>query len=125
MLYLLGEKVRKKAWANKSQIPKLQIRISQEATETANRNAQSLPFAICGRSENLTNYLLIPQICGFAICGTNLRTAHLCLVQIFCLPVCPVACGVKLAAATLEIAVDGGGVGRVLDVVPHLVVVRQ
>ncbi len=46
-------------------------------------------------------------------------------MQIFWLPVCPVACGVKLAAATLEIAVDGGGVWRVLDVVPHLVVVRQ
>jgi hypothetical protein len=67
-----------------------------------------------------------PKICGFAICETNLRTAHLCpLVQIFWQPVCPVACGVKLAAATLEIAVDGGGVGRVLDMVPHLVVVRQ
>jgi hypothetical protein len=28
---------------------------------------------------NLTNYVS-PQICGFAICGTYLRTAHLCFL---------------------------------------------
>ncbi len=33
------------------------------------------------RSANLTNYLS-PQICGFAICGTYLRTTHFWLMEL-------------------------------------------
>ncbi len=37
---------------------------------TANRK-----YAKCRKSSNQTNYIS-PQTCGFAICGTYLRTAH-------------------------------------------------
>ncbi len=39
-------------------------------------NHKSAKCHIRGRSANRTNYLG-PQICGFAICGTYLRTVHL------------------------------------------------
>jgi hypothetical protein len=39
-------------------------------------NRKSAKSHICGRSANRTNYLN-PQFCGFAICGTYLRIAHL------------------------------------------------
>ncbi len=34
---------------------------------------------ICGRSANLTNFVSPQVVCGFVICGTYLRTAHLWL----------------------------------------------
>jgi hypothetical protein len=40
-------------------------------------NRKSAKSHICGRPANLTNYLN-PQINRFAICGTYLRTIHLC-----------------------------------------------
>ncbi len=39
-------------------------------------NCKYTNFHIGGRSANLT--IISPQICGFEICGTFLRTAHLC-----------------------------------------------
>ncbi len=45
------------------------------------------------------------------------------IIPVLCLP--QVACFLEFAAPTLEVAVDVGGVGRVLKVVAHLVVVRQ
>jgi hypothetical protein len=41
-------------------------------------NRKSAKCNLCGRSANLIFYLC-PPICGFAICGTYLRTANLWL----------------------------------------------
>jgi hypothetical protein len=48
-----------------------------EVCQSANR--KSANGLICGRSANLKNLSL--KICGVAICGTYLLTAHLCLCQ--------------------------------------------
>jgi hypothetical protein len=45
-------------------------------TNYKSANGKSAKCHICGRSANLTNYISPPS-CGFAICGTYLRTAHL------------------------------------------------
>ncbi len=42
---------------------------------------QTPKYHSCERSTNLTN-CLSPQICGFAICRTYLRTAHLCSIPL-------------------------------------------
>ncbi len=66
-------------------IPQSNSQIS-ELCQSANRNPQkiigspnhkSAKCHICGGSANLKS--LSAQIFGFAICGTYLRTAHLCL----------------------------------------------
>ncbi len=62
--HLRNVQVRKKSCVRKSQIHKIKI--------CKNRKSQIRQKCHkCGRSENLTNYLILP------ICGTNLRTAHL------------------------------------------------
>jgi hypothetical protein len=73
IIYLQGEKVCICGLAEVSS-PKIIIKI-----RSANR--KSAKCHICERSANLTNYLG-PQICGFAVCGNYLRTAHLWKYQI-------------------------------------------
>jgi hypothetical protein len=68
-IYLHEFQVGKKIWIRKSEIYKLQICKSQKRLGPQIANQQGA-----------TNYLS-PQIFGFAICGTYLRTAHLCHVQ--------------------------------------------
>ncbi len=55
---------------------------SQIAKNIWSANRKSAKCRICGRSANLKkNYS--PQICRFAICGTYLRTAQLCIKFIY------------------------------------------
>ncbi len=54
---------------------KLKVRKSQKRL-----GPQSL-IRICGMSANLTNYVS-QQNCGFAICGTYLRTGHICILTV-------------------------------------------
>jgi hypothetical protein len=50
--------------------------ISTKILHNFSANRKSAKCHICGMSANLTNYLSQP-ICGFAICRTYLRTAHI------------------------------------------------
>ncbi len=61
------------SWAH-SAIANPQI---SEMCQSSNR--KSANCYICGRSANQKN-----KICGFAICGTYLRTAHLWLYVLYC-----------------------------------------
>ncbi len=51
-------------------------------------NRKSAKCRTCGRSANLTNFLS-PQICGFAICGTYLRTLLESKEKLTCFPWAP------------------------------------
>jgi hypothetical protein len=56
---------------------KLGLQIDNLQKNIGSANRKSTNCHTCGRSANITNFVS-PQICGSAICGTYLRTAHLC-----------------------------------------------
>jgi len=66
--------------------------ISANRTNYKSTNQKKIVFAkrksvkcqIFGRSANLNYYILSPQICGFVICGTYLRTVHICKMHCIC-----------------------------------------